>query len=177
MCGAVGATDPQDSMNGNSAALTKHTVDCSAAGGFGTGNLSGFALQLDGAGASSHYDFTCCSGKGTGVDCRKDSTSYGPATGDVDDLLAHSVECRADEALSKFKLSKGARGARYKYSCCSAPGMNTCRQVTTKLSSDEGGDARGLSEHRLTCKEGELLRSFRLMQDPSGSQYVYSCCK
>ena len=108
-------TGSNDWGSGNMIYLDRHKVDC------GNKPISDFKLQRP-AGNKIQYKYRCSNRNAAG-DCRNTATAWNTPSNSTIYLDRHDVKCKANEALTKFKLVHngkpgGAKKIRYDYTCC-----------------------------------------------------------
>ena len=108
-------TGSNDWGGGNMIYLDRHQVDC------GKKPISRFRLTRP-AGNKLRYQFRCSNRNAKG-DCRKTATGWNTPSSSTIYLDRHNVKCKANEALTRFRLvhngkSGGAKKIRYDYTCC-----------------------------------------------------------
>ena len=108
-------TGSNDWGSGNMIYLDRHKVDC------GKKPISDFQLKRP-AGNKIQYKYRCSNRNAAG-DCRNTATAWNTPSNSTIYLDRHDVKCKANEALTKFKLVHngkpgGAKKIRYDYTCC-----------------------------------------------------------
>ena len=108
-------TGSNDWGGGNMIYLDRHKVDC------GKKPISRFRLTRP-AGNKLRYQFRCSNRNAAG-DCRNTATGWNTPSSSTIYLDRHNVKCKANEALTSFRLvhngkSGGAKKIRYDYTCC-----------------------------------------------------------
>lgn len=192
-----------DDGGGNVRFFDRQNVDCFVDGQV-NGGLNSFVLTQQAPDSGKvQYTYKCSSTSDsmTKDKCRNVSTAKDDdGAGSPEYLDRQVVACNNGEEISQFKLSqpdgpdKGK--IRYDYTCCPTS-KTTCRDVTTTTTPfgwgplgmvPQGGkgngvakaSARFLDKQNVQCNNGEVLRSFKLVQ-PNGPSsntvaYKYTCC-
>ena len=108
-------TASNDWGNGNMIYLDRHKVNC------GKKPISDFQLKRP-AGNKIQYKYRCSNRNAAG-DCRDTATKWNTPSSSTIYLDRHNVQCKPNEALTKFRLrhngkSGSAKKIRYDYTCC-----------------------------------------------------------
>lgn len=160
-----------DEGNGDAVYLDRHKLSCYPYG------IKQFQLVRDGKG-KYRYDYLC--DPNIASDVFKDAnTNFNEEGGGKSHYLdRHSLDCGQKGIISDFKLNRSGNNTyRYDYKCIISPSNLKCRDVTTSVTEDGGGNAMYLDRHNIKCENGEAINNFKLVRPNEKTiQYTYKCC-
>lgn len=102
--------------------------------------------------------------------------------GSIFALEKHGIDCEKHSALNFFELERDHHKIRYSFKCIYSEQhiTNECHDKETPHSAVEHNDKAStdsLDHHKLTCDDGNALRSFALHHKDKKIFYKYTCCK
>lgn len=103
-------------------------------------------------------------------------------SGSIFFLDRHSVSCGKHQAINSFKLEKEHKKIRYAYTCVESEQhiSNDCHDKETLMNDTDKNERQStdyLDRHKISCDEGNVLRSFALHRKDHKINYKYTCCK
>jgi hypothetical protein len=165
------ATPWNDEGYGNSAYLDRHDINCNGKA------LNGLHLVRKGDG-NFHYEYTCeANGDlNPSVDRETPWNDYGG--GNTIYMDRHALDCGTGNVLTQLRLGAANNQIQYKYKCAPAKKTLTCRDLSTPLNDDGGGNTIYMDRHVPACGPNEAMSKLRYARGPDGrtGQYQYTCC-
>ena len=170
--GSFQSTQWDEEGGGNAVYLDRHNINCLGK------PLNQMHLSRKGDG-KFRYDFTCSSGGALKAPENKTTPWNEEGGGNAIYLDRHDVDCGSNSVITQIQLGrKGDGNYRYAYTC--APSSNTlkCRDATTPLNDEGGGNSIYLDRHDIKCNSDEVLSRIHLARNGKNQyQYEYRCCK
>ena len=171
---AAKATPFNEDGGGHSAYLDRHGPDC------GNEAINQFQLERSSVGPQYQYRYTCSTG-GFNTPISRNSTNAAEngGRGNTVYLDKQNVNCGPGHVLTYFQYANlPGNKSKYDFSCAPTTKPLKCRQASTPLNADGGGNAVYLNRHNVKCNTDEALSQFNLSNDGKGKyQYNYTCCK
>lgn len=171
---AAKATNFNEDGGGHSAYLDRHGPNC------GNEAINQFQLERSSVGPQYQYRYTCSTG-GLNTPISRNSTNAAEngGRGNTVYLDRQNVNCGPGHVLTYFQYANlPGNKSKYDFSCAPATKPLQCRQASTPLNEDGGGNAVYLDKHNVKCNADEALSQFNLINDGKGKyQYNYTCCK
>lgn len=151
--------------------LDRHTMDCSNKA------LNELHYQKNTAGDKFQMQYTCASGGKLGTLSDKVTDLNDTGNWNTGFLDRHNADCGVGNVMTKLHLNTNNDKMQWAYTC--APSIqNTCRQISTDMSDDGGGNSMYLDRHDIKCNSNEALQQLQLVRNPEGNKYQfkYTCC-
>jgi hypothetical protein len=102
-------------------------------------------------------------------------------SGTTVDLKNFDIDCGKDNVLTSLGLVRGVGSIhQYNYNCATNKQSQQlkCREVSTPMNDNGGGNNWFLDRHNIACDKNEALSQLKLVENDQKNkyQYKYTCC-
>ena len=167
-------TPSNDGGGGNAVFLDRHNIDC--------GNQPLNRLHYSRTGDNTfQYQFTCANGGQLGAVSQQATPFNDEGNGNTIYLDRHNADCGSGNVMTKLHLNRSGNGMyQWQFACApnTQPQPLNCRQTSTGMNNDGGGNSIFLDRHDIQCNSNEALSQIHLQRNSAGNQYQfeYTCC-